>query len=141
MAQYRINNPSFRSRLDRINRSTLHIVARVLREERACRRILNFLGHFRESSLISDAVSTSNAVGFWQFKKATAEEVNLRVDQEIDERKSIVSATRGAATYLKKHQSYLDNWGHSHWSPTKWVWGGARNYYKDRYRRAANHGP
>jgi len=64
----------------------------------------------QESSLISDAVSTSNAVGFWQFKKGTAEEVFLRVDNQIDERKNIVSSTQGAARYLKKNNSQFDNW-------------------------------
>ena len=39
----------------------------------------------QESALISDAVSSSNAVGFWQFKKASATEVGLRVDNYIDE--------------------------------------------------------
>ncbi len=64
----------------------------------------------QESGLIADAVSTSNAVGFWQFKQGTAEEVGLRIDSQVDERKDIVSATRGAALYLKKHQNFLDNW-------------------------------
>lgn len=64
----------------------------------------------QESSLISDAVSTSDAVGFWQFKKSTAEEVFLRVDNQIDERKNIVSSTQGAARYLKKNNGQFDNW-------------------------------
>ncbi|WP_163378324.1 LysM peptidoglycan-binding domain-containing protein [Cyclobacterium sp. SYSU L10401] len=128
-AQYR-SNTHFQVKLDRIN-LYLPVVERVLREE-GVPEDFKFLV-IQESSLISDAVSTSNAVGFWQFKKATAEEVNLRVDQEIDERKSIVSATRGAATYLKKHQSYLDNWAITLVSYQMGL-GGARNYYKDRYR-------
>ncbi|MCH7403796.1 LysM peptidoglycan-binding domain-containing protein [Belliella kenyensis] len=64
----------------------------------------------QESSLIPDAVSTSNAVGFWQFKKGTAEEVFLRVDNHIDERKNIVSSTQGAARYLAKNNSQFNNW-------------------------------
>ena len=39
----------------------------------------------QESSLIADAVSVSNAVGFWQFKDFTAMEMGLRVDKQIDE--------------------------------------------------------
>src|SRR5690606_22399323 len=54
----------------------------------------------QESALISDAVSSSNAVGFWQFKQASAEEVGLRIDGRVDERLNIVSSTRGAARYL-----------------------------------------
>jgi len=64
----------------------------------------------QESSLIGNAVSTSNAVGFWQFKQGTAEEVFLRVDNQIDERQNIVSSTRGAAIYLYKHNKTFDNW-------------------------------
>jgi membrane-bound lytic murein transglycosylase D len=64
----------------------------------------------QESGLISDAVSTSNAVGFWQFKQGTAEEVFLRVDNQVDERQNIVSSTKGAALYLQKHNKTFDNW-------------------------------
>src|SRR5690606_30554217 len=67
------------------------------------------------------------------FKKGTAEEVFLRVDGQIDERKNIVSSTKGAALYLKKHQSHLDNWACALVSYQMGL-GGARNYFKDRYR-------
>lgn len=64
----------------------------------------------QESSLIPDAVSSSNAVGFWQFKQGTAEEVFLRIDNQVDERKNIVASSRGAALYLKKNNNQFDNW-------------------------------
>ncbi|HEU5289777.1 MAG TPA: LysM peptidoglycan-binding domain-containing protein [Cyclobacteriaceae bacterium] len=64
----------------------------------------------QESALISDAVSTSNAVGFWQFKDFTAIEMGLRVDREVDERMNIVSSSRAAAKYLKKNNIYFNNW-------------------------------
>jgi membrane-bound lytic murein transglycosylase D len=64
----------------------------------------------QESALVPDAVSISNAVGFWQFKDFTAIEMGLRVDQEIDERMNLVSATRGAARYLKLNNTYFNNW-------------------------------
>ena len=65
----------------------------------------------QESGLISDAVSASNAVGFWQFKDFTAMEVGLRVDRQVDERMNIVAASRGAARYMKKNNnSFFDNW-------------------------------
>ena len=50
----------------------------------------------QESALIPDAVSSSNAVGFWQFKDFTAIEMGLRVDREIDERLNIVASSRAA---------------------------------------------
>jgi membrane-bound lytic murein transglycosylase D len=64
----------------------------------------------QESALIADAVSVSNAVGFWQFKDFTALEMGLRVDKDIDERMNIVSSTRAAARYIKKNNLFFDNW-------------------------------
>ncbi len=64
----------------------------------------------QESALIPDAVSVSNAVGFWQFKDFTAMEMGMRVDKEIDERMNIASASRGAARYIKKNNFYFNNW-------------------------------
>ncbi len=64
----------------------------------------------QESALVSDAVSSSNAVGFWQFKDFTAQEMGLRVDAEVDERMNIASASRGAARYLKQCNHYFNNW-------------------------------
>jgi membrane-bound lytic murein transglycosylase D len=64
-----------------------------------------------ESGLVSDAVSTSNAVGFWQFKKDTATDYGLRVNENIDERKHIVESSRSAARYLlKSNNLYYKNW-------------------------------
>lgn len=64
----------------------------------------------QESALVPDAVSPSNAVGFWQFKDFTAAEMGLRVDKVIDERMNIVSSSRAAARYLKKNNFYFNNW-------------------------------
>ncbi|HEX5168587.1 MAG TPA: LysM peptidoglycan-binding domain-containing protein [Cyclobacteriaceae bacterium] len=64
----------------------------------------------QESALIPDAVSVSNAVGFWQFKDYTAVEMGLRVDKEVDERLNIVSSTRAAARYIKRNNMHFDNW-------------------------------
>ncbi|QJW89220.1 LysM peptidoglycan-binding domain-containing protein [Spirosoma taeanense] len=64
----------------------------------------------QESSLTPDAVSSSAAVGYWQFKRETATGYGLRVDDEIDERKSITASTHGAAKYLKKSNAQFNNW-------------------------------
>ncbi len=63
-----------------------------------------------ESSLLPDAISTSNAVGYWQMKPSTAQEVGLRVDKEIDERKNIYASTKAAALYLKRNNLIYKNW-------------------------------
>jgi len=67
----------------------------------------------QESALISDAVSSANAVGFWQFKDFTARDMNLRVDREIDERLNIVSASRGSSQYFKTINLSFDNWAYA----------------------------
>ncbi len=64
----------------------------------------------QESSLIGDAISKSNAVGYWQFKKESAVEVGLRVDTKIDERMNVIASSRGAARYLKRNNQTFNNW-------------------------------
>jgi len=127
-AQYR--NPSYlRIKQDRVD-LYMPTIERVLRENNVPDD-LKFLV-IQESSLISDAVSTSNAVGFWQFKQGTAEEVFMRVDRQIDERKNIVSSTKGAALYLKKHNQSFDNWMAALVSYQMGL-GGAKKYFGTKY--------
>jgi membrane-bound lytic murein transglycosylase D len=64
----------------------------------------------QESALIADAVSVSDAVGFWQFKDFTAREMGMRVDELVDERMNIVSSSRGAARYIKQNNFMFNNW-------------------------------
>lgn len=67
----------------------------------------------QESALISDAVSSANAVGFWQFKDFTGREVGLIVDRKVDERLNIVSASRGSGKYFNSNNFYFDNWAYA----------------------------
>ncbi len=128
-AQYR--NPSYlKVKQERVN-LYMPIVERELREV-GVPEDLKYLV-IQESSLIGDAVSTSNAVGFWQFKQGTAEEVFLRVDNQIDDRKNIVNSSRGAALYLKKHNQTLDNWMCALVSYQMGL-GGAKAYFGDQYK-------
>lgn len=84
------------------------IIERIFQEERLPVDFKYLV--LQESALVPDAVSVSNAVGFWQFKDYTAREMGLRVDDEIDERMNIVAASRGAAKYLKQSNFYFNNW-------------------------------
>ena len=94
----------------KVNRAAMYmpIVEKVFEEE-GLPDDFKYLA-IQESGFISDAVSSSNAVGFWQFKKLTADEVGLRVDRKVDERKNIVASSRGAAKYLQKNNFYFNNW-------------------------------
>lgn len=64
----------------------------------------------QESGLRGEAVSISNAVGYWQFKDFTAREVGLRITAQIDERKHLFRSTVGAARYLAKNYFRHRNW-------------------------------
>ena len=67
----------------------------------------------QESALISDAVSSANAVGFWQFKDFTGREVGLTVDRKIDERLNIVASSKGSGKYFNSNNFYFDNWAYA----------------------------
>src|SRR5690606_38102583 len=116
-------------KLDRVD-LYFRIIERIFREE-------NLPDDFKylviqESALISDAVSSSNAVGFWQFKKASGEEVGLRIDGAVDERLNIVSSSRGAARYLKRNNNYFGNWIYALLSYNTGA-GGAQKIVDDTY--------
>lgn len=97
----------FQLKVDRTN-LYMHFVEEVLRKE-GIPEDFKFLA-IQEGEFISDAVSTSNAVGFWQFKKASAQELGVRVDNQVDERKHIIASTVGATKYLKRSNFVFDNW-------------------------------
>ena len=127
-ALYR-NAAYFKVKSERVN-LYLPLVERELRNQNIPDEIKYLV--IQESGLVSDAVSTSNAVGFWQFKQGTAEEVGLRVDGQVDERKSIVASSRGAAMYLKKHHGILNNWMTALVSYQMGL-GGAKAYFGNQY--------
>jgi len=89
-------------------RTYFPIIERIFAEERVPEDF-KFLV-LQESALIADAVSVSDAVGFWQFKDFTAREMGLRVDKDVDERMNIVSSTRGAAKFIKQNNFMFNNW-------------------------------
>ena len=124
----------YQIKLDRVN-LYFPIIERILAEE-GLPEEFKFLA-LQESDLISDAVSTSNAVGYWQFKKATAQEMGLVVDGSVDERKHIVAATRAAARYLKKNNFFLQNWVHALLSYNTGV-GGCRALVGDKHKGVNN---
>lgn len=119
----------FKIKLDRVN-LYFPIIERILKEENVPDDI-KYLS-VQESALISDAVSSSDAVGYWQFKDFTAKEVGMRVDSRIDERKNIVSSSRGAAKYFKRNNFYFNNWIYSV-SAYQAGAGGAKKYVDPKF--------
>lgn len=100
----------FQKKLERVD-MYMPIIERIFREEGLPEDFKYLV--IQESALVSDAVSSSNAVGFWQFKEISGLENDLRIDRHVDERMNIVSSTRAAATYLKDHNKYFDNWAYA----------------------------
>ena len=63
-----------------------------------------------ESALNPLAVSTSGAVGLWQFKINTGRMFDLKVNSYIDERMDPVKSTEAACLYLKYLHSIFNDW-------------------------------
>ena len=98
----------FQAKVDRAD-TYFPIVSRIFAEE-GLPDDFKYLA-LQESGLVSDAVSTSNAVGFWQFKKEAAADHGLLITPDVDERKHIVNSSRGAAKYFAKNNKvYYKNW-------------------------------
>ncbi len=101
------NDKYFQIFIDRIN-IYFPIIENVLNDEEVPDDF-KYLA-LQESALLPDAVSSSNAIGFWQFKLETAEDYGLVINENIDERKNIVSSTRAAARYIKNSNFTFENW-------------------------------
>lgn len=101
------NDKYFQIYIDRVN-IYFPFIEKIIEEE-GMPEDIKYLA-IQESALISDAVSSSNAVGFWQFKSETAKDYNLVVNSNIDERKNIISSTKAACRYIKNSNYTFENW-------------------------------
>ena len=59
---------------------------------------------------LTNAVSPAGASGFWQLMKATAKELNLEVNENVDERYHLEKATEAACKYLLKAKERHGTW-------------------------------
>jgi len=59
---------------------------------------------------LTQAVSSSKAVGFWQLLESTAKEYGLEVNQVVDERYHIEKSTEVACHYLRKAYEKYGTW-------------------------------
>ena len=59
---------------------------------------------------LTNAVSPSHAVGFWQFMKKTAKQYGLTVNKNIDERYHLEKSTQAACDYLNAAYDIFKNW-------------------------------
>ena len=63
-----------------------------------------------ESGFSPHAISSKQAVGFWQFMAPTARDYDLKIDQYVDERKDLIKSTHAAAKYLKSLYNLFGSW-------------------------------
>jgi membrane-bound lytic murein transglycosylase D len=61
-------------------------------------------------SNLANVVSPSNAEGFWQFLKPTAQKYGLEVTEEVDERYHVVKATEAACKYFRDGWDTYRSW-------------------------------
>ena len=61
-------------------------------------------------SNLTNAVSPSKAVGFWQFLEGTGKEYNLEIDKEVDMRYNVEKETVAACKFLKSSYRKFGSW-------------------------------
>ena len=61
-------------------------------------------------SELTNAVSPSKAVGFWQFLESTGKEYNLEINKEVDMRYNVEKETVAACKYLKASYRKFGSW-------------------------------
>ena len=61
-------------------------------------------------SELTNAVSPSKAVGFWQFLESTGKEYGLEINKEVDMRYSVEKETVAACKYLKDSYRKFGSW-------------------------------
>ncbi len=101
-------NPTYLKRMVAKAKMYFPFIEEAFRDERVPTDI-KYLS-IQESALKPNAVSMSNAVGFWQFKEGSAKETGLLVDRYVDERKHIYRASIGSAKYFARANSDFNNW-------------------------------
>ncbi|MBT9391751.1 LysM peptidoglycan-binding domain-containing protein [Hymenobacter sp. NST-14] len=67
----------------------------------------------QESGLQGDAQSIHDAVGYWQFKRESAQDFGLLMNESVDERKHIVASSQAAARYLLRNNKTFRNWANT----------------------------
>jgi len=63
-----------------------------------------------ESNLDNKAISSSGAIGMWQFMPETARQYGLEVNDDVDERYHVEKETEAACSYLRSAYEKFGDW-------------------------------
>jgi membrane-bound lytic murein transglycosylase D len=59
---------------------------------------------------LTNAVSSMQAVGFWQFMESTAKQFNLEISSEVDERYHVEKSTEAACRFFLNAKTQFGSW-------------------------------
>ncbi len=119
-----LSNPDVRERMDReIHINTYWHTNTILMIKKANRWLAAISAELAKAGIPDDfkylvAIETNfkndtsprNAVGFWQFLKASGKEQGLEITAEVDERYDPIKSTQAAAKYLKNAYNKFGSW-------------------------------
>ncbi len=119
-----LSNPDVRERMDReIHINTYWHTNTILMIKKANRWLPAISAELTKAGIPDDfkylvAIETNfkndtsprNAVGFWQFLKASGKEQGLEITAEVDERYDPIKSTQAAAKYLKNAYNKFGSW-------------------------------
>ncbi|MCB2378047.1 LysM peptidoglycan-binding domain-containing protein [Hymenobacter sp. BT635] len=99
--------PSFQARVNLAD-AYFPIIDRVFQTEGVPQEFRYLV--LQESGLQGEAQSIHDAVGYWQFKRESATELGVVINDVVDERKHIVASSRAAARYFLRNNNTFHNW-------------------------------
>jgi membrane-bound lytic murein transglycosylase D len=103
------NRQSVQNQLDKIT-LFLPVVEPILKEQNVPDDFKYLVSYNKYQSSIETSTSLESGV-YWCLDKAKAEDVDLLINSQLDERKHLIAATKGASMCLKRNYVLYKNWG------------------------------
>lgn len=103
------NRQSVQNQLDKIA-LFLPVVEPILKDQNVPDDFKYLVSYNKYQSSIETSTSLESGV-YWCLDKEKAEDVDLQMNGQIDERKHLIAATKGASMCLKRNYVLYKNWG------------------------------